>query len=244
GGVPATRPGPFSPPGSPVFPDLNESAGSAGNGSRPVSAAPIKPRMTARRAAAAVAPVTVGGRAMRGTRSGGRWIGGAVLGVLLVTGVGCFHTLPHHPGIAEGPPIAVPPPGAGPVELRKVTLPPYVLEAPDNLLIQVFVRAEVPVGDLKMAQPPVLTLPPPEKKPEEKKDEGPKTEVQRPLPVQDISGSFLVRIDGTVALGFWGSVPVAGLTLDQAAAAIRQHLLQQDTLRPYRIQPNNLIVIV
>src|SRR5262249_47338611 len=117
-------------------------------------------------------------------------------------------------------------------------------EAPDNLLIQVFVKAEVPVGDLKMDQPPVLTLPPPEKKPEEKKDEGPKTEVQRPLPVQDISGSFLVRIDGTVALGFWGSVPVAGLTLDQAAAAIRQHLLQQDTLRPYRIQPNNLIVIV
>ena len=84
-------------------------------------------------------------------------MGVAVLGVLLVTAVGCFHTHPHHPGIAaDHPPIAVPPPGTVPVELNKITLPPYVIEAPDNLLIQVFVKARVPVDD---KGPPVLPLP-------------------------------------------------------------------------------------
>jgi polysaccharide export outer membrane protein len=162
-------------------------------------------------------------------------VGGAILGVLLVTAVGCLHSHPHHPGIADHPPpIAVPPPGTVPVELEKITLPPYVIEAPDNLLIQVFVKARVPVDEKdKVPGPP---LPP--------DDKAPTREVAAPLPIQDVSGSFLVRIDGTVGLGFWGSVPVAGLTLEQAAMGIRHHLLQQESLRPYRIQPDNLIVIV
>ena len=50
------------------------------------------------------------------------------------------------------------------------------------------------------------------------------------LPVQPISGPFQVRLDGTVGLGFWGNVPVAGLTMDQAAEAIRQHLVANPVL--------------
>lgn len=41
---------------------------------------------------------------------------------------------------------------------------------------------------------------------------------------QHVSGPHLVRPDGTVALGIYGSVYVAGLTLDQAKHAIERHL--------------------
>jgi polysaccharide export outer membrane protein len=41
---------------------------------------------------------------------------------------------------------------------------------------------------------------------------------------QQIRGEHLVRPDGTVALGSYGSVYVAGMTLDQAKAAIESHL--------------------
>jgi protein involved in polysaccharide export with SLBB domain len=43
---------------------------------------------------------------------------------------------------------------------------------------------------------------------------------------QQIRGEHLVRPDGTVSLGLYGSVFVAGLTIDQAKAAIEQHLSQ------------------
>jgi polysaccharide export outer membrane protein len=42
--------------------------------------------------------------------------------------------------------------------------------------------------------------------------------------LQQIRGEHLVRPDGTVSLGTYGSVFVGGLTLDQAKAAIEEHL--------------------
>jgi protein involved in polysaccharide export with SLBB domain len=42
--------------------------------------------------------------------------------------------------------------------------------------------------------------------------------------LQQIRGEHLVRPDGTVGLGLYGSVPVAGLTLEEAKAAIEAHL--------------------
>jgi polysaccharide export outer membrane protein len=133
---------------------------------------------------------------------------------------------------AHGPaPITVPPPGTVPVELSLITLPPYVIGPPDNLLIQVVQRAKVPDPNFK----------PPANDPNAKP---PEIETTKPLPVQDITGPFQVRPDGTVGLGFWGSVTVAGLTLDQAADAIRQHILQTPALAELRIQPKNLVVIV
>ncbi len=44
--------------------------------------------------------------------------------------------------------------------------------------------------------------------------------------LQQISGEHLVRPDGTIALGTYGSVYVAGMTLEQAKLSIEQHLSQ------------------
>jgi protein involved in polysaccharide export with SLBB domain len=43
---------------------------------------------------------------------------------------------------------------------------------------------------------------------------------------QQIRGEHIVRPDGTVSLGVYGSVSVVGMTLDQARAAIETHLAQ------------------
>ncbi len=129
--------------------------------------------------------------------------------------------------------IAVPPPEAVPRELAKITLPPYVIEAPDQLLIEVIQRSKVPRLD---------------KDGNEVKDPITKMTIMDSvtdrLPVQPISGPFQVRLDGTVGLGFWGAVPVSGLTLDQAAASIRAHLLEQDTLKQFGTRLESLTVIV
>jgi polysaccharide export outer membrane protein len=94
--------------------------------------------------------------------------------------------------------VMPPPPGSVPTELNKITLPPYVIESPDILLIEVY-----------MPQPEDVTKPPPA------------------LIPQSISGQHLVKMDGTVFLGVWGSVPVSGLTLEQAADCIRQHVFKK-----------------
>jgi len=118
-------------------------------------------------------------------------------------------------------PIMVPPEDAAPRELKKIVLPPYVIEAPDNLLIEVIIRSEVEDPETKTK----------------------KTQTDR-LPVQAVSGPFQVRIDGTVGIGYWGSVMIAGLNLEQAADAIRQHLVRSDTLRRLGTKPENVVVIV
>src|SRR4051812_33882061 len=131
---------------------------------------------------------------MRRTR-----FGTAALLAALLAGMGCVHGYgPMQGGPMPGgapPIITVPPPGEVPTEMGKIVLPPYVIEAPDNLLIQVFQKGMFPVID--------------EKGVEQKDAKGDviKKEGARPLPIQDISGSFQVRLDGSVGLGYWGSVP-------------------------------------
>ncbi|MBM3981047.1 MAG: hypothetical protein FJ304_12320 [Planctomycetes bacterium] len=128
--------------------------------------------------------------------------------------------------------IAVPPAGTVPRELEKITLPPYVIEAPDQLLIEVVQRTRVPKLD---------------KDGKEEKDAKGNTvfhTVTTGLDVQPVSGPFHVRLDGSVGLGFWGSVPVSGLTLDQAAEAIRGHLLRQESLAKFGVKPEAIFVIV
>jgi polysaccharide export outer membrane protein len=44
---------------------------------------------------------------------------------------------------------------------------------------------------------------------------------------RQIAGEHLLRPDGTISLGGFGAVPVAGLTLLQARAAVEKHLGQQ-----------------
>jgi polysaccharide export outer membrane protein len=106
---------------------------------------------------------------------------------------GC-HTLPTMPAQA---------PADVPRELAMQTLPPYVVEPPDVLLIEVH-RWDVDKENgkvLRKSDPLAL----------------------RPQP---ISGQHLVGPDGTVKLGVYGSVQVTGLTLDQIRDNIKGFLGQ------------------
>jgi polysaccharide biosynthesis/export protein len=152
--------------------------------------------------------------------------------------VGCMHGMngKHGHGAVGNEalaPIAVPPPGAVPRELDKITLPPYVIEAPDQLLIEVFQRARVPDIDEKNGK--VRT--------DAAGKELTREESVR-LPVQAVTGNFQVRLDGTVGLGFWGSVPVSGLTLDQAQDAIRAQVVRNEVLQQFGTKKESVYVIV
>jgi polysaccharide biosynthesis/export protein len=84
-----------------------------------------------------------------------------------------------------------------PTELNMITLPPYAIGSPDILLIEVLTEPRESLG-------PGVALSP-----------------------QPITGQHLVRHDGTVNLGVYGSVSVAGMTTDQAREAIRRHVFQK-----------------
>src|SRR5438105_821035 len=126
---------------------------------------------------------------MRHGRSLGRPFSLALAVALALAGAGCVtsgsYTAKHEPE-----PVAVlPPPGTVPTELNKVTLPAYVIEPPDVLLVEVYMPPQDP------AKGPVALYP------------------------QPIAGQHIVKMDGTIHLGVYGSLPVAGITTDQAAEA-------------------------
>jgi polysaccharide export outer membrane protein len=87
----------------------------------------------------------------------------------------------HYPSTVHDA-AATPPIPAVPREFEKQSLPPYVVEPPDILLINAS---------------NAITL-----------------------PTQPLIGQHLVRPDGTINLGIYGSVYVAGLTLDQIQDAV------------------------
>ena len=124
----------------------------------------------------------------------------------------------------------VPPPDAGvPRELCKVTLPPYVIEPPDRLLIEVVTITEEE-EDAGVADKPKVKRP-----------------VVRDLPVQPVRNEFQVHPDGTVYLGIWGSVPVAGLSKEQAAEAVRQKIATKEVLTlpgTKGIKPETIYVVL
>ena len=95
-----------------------------------------------------------------------------------------------------------------PSELSKVTLPPYVIEPPDILLIDVYLPPRVQGGQ------PLLLYP------------------------QPIQGLHPVQLDGTIRLGIWGSINVAGLTLDQAADAVRRLVFERSKLEDEKARKN------
>jgi polysaccharide biosynthesis/export protein len=103
-------------------------------------------------------------------------------------------SLGAHQEIPEAPAAVLAPPADVPTELNMVALPPYAIGSPDVLLISVY------------------TLP---------RDKGAPAVVLGPQP---IDGNHLVRPDGTVNLGMWGDVSVAGLTTEQAREAVRRHV--------------------
>jgi hypothetical protein len=115
--------------------------------------------------------------------------------------------LSTHEGGSQGMPVLK----VGVVPAAMTAMPPYLIEPPDDLLIEVALRDG---GNLKS------------------------------LPVQPVSGGFLVRPDGTVGLGAWGSVNVSGLTIEQTREAVRKHLLASALLREQGVRPESLSVTV
>lgn len=112
------------------------------------------------------------------------------------------------PGVMPPGPGQLPPPGPMPTELAMVSHPPYTVAAPDILIIQ---------------SQPLLPRPPYKIQPLEVLN----VAVADPLPGQPIQGKYPVSPDGRVNLGFaYGSVPVSGLSVEQAQDTIRRHLLR------------------
>jgi polysaccharide biosynthesis/export protein len=95
-----------------------------------------------------------------------------------------------------------------PRELDMVSLPPYVIEPPDILLINA----------VKIVPKPPHKIEP---------FDGLLIRVLGALPDQPIADAFAVDPEGTVDLGpSYGRVKVSGLTIDEARAAIHKHLSQ------------------
>ncbi len=107
------------------------------------------------------------------------------------------------------PPVASAQPAvqdAMPRELSKVVLPTYTIEPPDILTIDAI--HVVPRPPYRLRTFDMLGI-----------------EVSGTLPETPISGVYVVEPGGVVKLGFrYGSVRVAGLTLEEARHAIEQHL--------------------
>ncbi len=197
-----------------------------------------------------------------------RLAAGLVLAVAAACGGGC-HAFPLGHKCCKPPkfdPCCLPDTPV-PKELNKVSLPPYVIEAPDILLIDAIRVIPLPPyrvqpldilyvsGKNVFETDPINGLYPVE--PDGTINLGPAyggtirvadlttEEIQRVVQtkvrqfaknaemtvslaqsrgVQMISGQHIVRPDGTVGLGSYGSVYVAGMTIAQAKAAIEAHL--------------------
>ncbi len=105
--------------------------------------------------------------------------------------------LDHHQFGNDGPAASLAMPANVPSELSMITLPPYAIGSPDILLIEVYTLPTQPLGPAAVLSP------------------------------QPITGQHLVRPDGTVNLGVYGSINVAGMTTDQAKEAVRRHVFEQ-----------------
>jgi polysaccharide export outer membrane protein len=93
-----------------------------------------------------------------------------------------------------------------PRELEKVSHPPYVIETPDILLIDTLRVVPRPPYHI---QPLDAIL----------------VQATNVLPAEPISGAYGIEPEGTITLGpSYGSVIVAGLTLDEARQAIEKQL--------------------
>ncbi|MCS7161300.1 MAG: polysaccharide biosynthesis/export family protein [Gemmatales bacterium] len=93
-----------------------------------------------------------------------------------------------------------------PRELQKVTMPPYIIEPPDILLIDA-VRV-IPLPPYRIEPLDILLI-----------------QAAGTLPDEPIAGLYRVEPDGTIPLGaHYGSVRVVGQTLEEARLTIEAHL--------------------
>jgi len=180
------------------------------------------------------------------------------VGVALLLGAGCQHQQLVNPVDSQIP-----------RELSKVTLPSYVIEPPDILVIDVIRTVPLPpyriepfdvlqiqVSGLPEEAPPIsgpvsvegdgnlsltreygsvrvadMTIPEAQDAIEKylrerKKITAPKVNLflLQSRALQLVRGEHLVRPDGIISLGLYGSVYVTGMTVPEAKAAIEEHL--------------------
>lgn len=139
------------------------------------------------------------------SRTRGAWLG---LLVAVIALTGCQDFNPgldyYHPSMERPVPPALEPPR----ELAKTSLPSYRIEPPD--VIQVQMLKMVPITPYRIQVYDVLQI-----------------SVLGALPDQPIQGLYLVEAEGTVDLGLaYGSVRVAGLTVDEARDVVQRQLSQ------------------
>jgi polysaccharide export outer membrane protein len=169
-----------------------------------------------------------------------RWHCTLLAGFIALAG-GCLHT--------EGVVIPPPPDGAVPTELNPVILPRYVIAPPDILYVQVLQapytfklpRAKEPEAKPEVKKEGAGGTPAPDTKKEA--DTGTaeppidaRSYFSNPLTPAPIDGQHVVQMDGTIDLGIYGSVSVAGLTTDQARERVRAFLLQLTDRKPDQLQ--------
>ncbi|HWG42140.1 MAG TPA: polysaccharide biosynthesis/export family protein [Gemmataceae bacterium] len=103
-----------------------------------------------------------------------------------------------------------------PRELRMTTLPPYIIEPPDILIIRA--TNIVPKPPYRVQPLDALYI-----------------QADQTLPDLPIRGAYGIEPDGNVNLGLaYGTVRVAGMTIEEAQKAIQDHLLK--TLKKTRVQ--------
>jgi polysaccharide export outer membrane protein len=103
--------------------------------------------------------------------------------------------LPGQPPQNPDPPV--------PRELIKSVMPPYVIEPPDTVHVEVLKAIPKPPYRVEPLDVLLVTVP-------------------ETLPGQPINGTFMVSPDGLISLGYsYGIVRVAGLALDQVPVAIK-----------------------
>ena len=133
------------------------------------------------------------------------------LGKVLCLGLIAFNSIGCTPFMAPRTPYPVtpgdaPPTSPVPRELDMVSLPPYVVEPPDILMINAI--------KIVPKQPHVI-----------EPFDGLLIRVVGVLPTEPIADAFAVDPEGSVDLGpSYGRVQVAGLTIEEAREAIRRHL--------------------
>jgi len=131
-----------------------------------------------------------------------RWKSLAHRSLLLVclSCLGCTSFGPKKGDVIPLPPVDVP------RELNKVALPSYQIEPPDVLMIDAV--SVVPRGPHQVAPLDVLSI-----------------QVTPTFPERPIAGPYVVESEGVVNLGpAYGSVRVVGLSIQDATAAIQEHL--------------------
>jgi protein involved in polysaccharide export with SLBB domain len=123
-----------------------------------------------------------------------------------LSAAGCHTGTPDHPafGIDRLPPVY----DSMPRELSKVVLPEYIVEPPDILAIEGIHIVPRPPYQLKTLD--VLTV-----------------QVTGTLPDAPIAGTYAIEPGGVINLGLpYGTVPIAGMTVAEAKAAIERHLAE------------------